>query len=184
MLSASKQERGRETEDETPRFGPMQKLLRLLSDPTRLRILAALEGEELAVGEIADVLSMSQSRISNHLRLLKEADALDARREGAWTFYRNALAEVYEVYGAALIWRGEFDFFFIGMANPEFHQMVVTMFPNPAAYLLMLCDPQVTAALNAKENGLAIHWAYTAVEVASTADVNKGTDLFFPNEKK
>lgn len=70
----------------------MQKLLRLLSDPTRLRILAALEGEELAVGEIADVLSMSQSRISNHLRLLKEGDALDARREGAWTFYRNALA--------------------------------------------------------------------------------------------
>ena len=71
----------------------MQKLLRLLSDPTRLRILAALEGEELAVGEIADVLSMSQSRISNHLRLLKEGDALEARREGAWTFYRNALAE-------------------------------------------------------------------------------------------
>jgi SAM-dependent methyltransferase len=70
----------------------VQKLLRLLSDPTRLRILAALEGEELAVGEIADVLSMSQSRISNHLRLLKEGDALDARREGAWTFYRNALA--------------------------------------------------------------------------------------------
>jgi len=70
----------------------VQKLLRLLSDPTRLRILVALEGEELAVGEIADVLSMSQSRISNHLRLLKEGDALDARREGAWTFYRNSLA--------------------------------------------------------------------------------------------
>ena len=69
----------------------MQRLLRLLSDPTRLRILVALEGEELAVGEIADVLSMSQSRISNHLRLLKEGDALGARREGAWTFYRNAL---------------------------------------------------------------------------------------------
>jgi DNA-binding transcriptional ArsR family regulator len=35
---------------------------------------------------------MSQSRISNHLRLLKEGDALDARREGTWTFYRNALS--------------------------------------------------------------------------------------------
>ena len=69
----------------------MQRLLRLLSDPTRLRILAALEGEELAVGEIVEVLSMSQSRISNHLRLLKEAEVLDARREGAWTFYRNTL---------------------------------------------------------------------------------------------
>lgn len=69
----------------------MQKLLRLLSDPTRLRILAAVEGEELAVGEIVEVLSMSQSRISNHLRLLKEGDALEGRREGSWTFYRNAL---------------------------------------------------------------------------------------------
>lgn len=78
--------------------------------------------------------------------------------------YRNALAAVYEVYGAALIWIGEFNFFFIGRAEPKFHQMVVTMFPNPAAYLLMLCDPQVTAMLNAKNNGLAIHWAYTAVE--------------------
>ena len=69
----------------------MQRLLRVLSDRTRLRIWAALEGEGLAVGEIVEVLSMSQSRISNHLRLLKEADALDARREGAWTFYSNAL---------------------------------------------------------------------------------------------
>jgi ArsR family transcriptional regulator len=71
----------------------VQKLLRLLSEPTRLRILAAVEGEELAVGEIADVLGMSQSRISNHLRLLKEAKALAGRREGAWTFYKNALPE-------------------------------------------------------------------------------------------
>ncbi|MEM8886177.1 MAG: metalloregulator ArsR/SmtB family transcription factor [Planctomycetota bacterium] len=69
----------------------MQTLLRLLSEPTRLRILAAVDGEELAVGEIADVLGMSQSRISNHLRLLKEGDALDGRREGSWTFYKNAL---------------------------------------------------------------------------------------------
>ena len=71
----------------------VQKLLRLLSEPTRLRILAAVEGEELAVGEIADVLGMSQSRISNHLRLLKEAKALAGRREGAWTFYKNALPD-------------------------------------------------------------------------------------------
>jgi ArsR family transcriptional regulator len=69
----------------------VQRLLRLLSDPTRLRILAAVEPEELAVNEIADVLGMGQSRISNHLRLLREAGALHGRRDGAWTFYRNAL---------------------------------------------------------------------------------------------
>ena len=71
----------------------MQRLLRLLSDPTRVRILAAVESEELAVNEIADVLAMSQSRISNHLRLLRDAEALSDRREGTWTFYRNVLPQ-------------------------------------------------------------------------------------------
>jgi len=69
----------------------LQKLLRLLADPTRLRILAALSPEELAVNELADALDMGQPRISNHLRLLREAGALKGRREGSWTFYRNAL---------------------------------------------------------------------------------------------
>ncbi len=71
----------------------MQKLLRLLADPTRLRILSALTPEELAVNEIADALDMGQPRVSNHLRLLREAGALKGRREGSWTFYRNALPE-------------------------------------------------------------------------------------------
>jgi len=70
----------------------MERFLRLLADPTRLRILAAVDPEELAVNEIADVLGMSQPRISNHLRLLRDAGALQGRREGHWTFYRNALA--------------------------------------------------------------------------------------------
>lgn len=71
----------------------MQNLLRLLSDSTRLRILAAVEDEELAVNEIAEVLKMSQSRISNHLRLLRGEEVLQTRRDGAWTFYRNVLQE-------------------------------------------------------------------------------------------
>ncbi|MFQ5844772.1 MAG: ArsR/SmtB family transcription factor [Planctomycetota bacterium] len=70
----------------------MQRLLRLLADPTRVRILAALEDEDLAVTEIAQVLGTSQSCTSNHLRLLREGDALVARREGSWTFYRSALS--------------------------------------------------------------------------------------------
>ncbi len=69
----------------------MHHLLRLLADPTRLRILAALTPEEMAVNEIADTLDMGQPRVSNHLRLLREAGALEGRREGSWTFYRNAL---------------------------------------------------------------------------------------------
>ena len=88
----------------------MQKLLRLLADPTRLRILAAVAPEELAVNEIADTLAMGQPRISNHLRLLREAGALEDRREGAWTFYRNALPErplVAPLWGAVEAARSE-----------------------------------------------------------------------------
>jgi ArsR family transcriptional regulator len=80
----------------------VQKLLRLLADPTRLRILAAVAPEELAVNEIADTLGMGQPRISNHLRLLRDAGALEDRREGSWTFYRNALPERPEV---RLLWQ-------------------------------------------------------------------------------
>jgi len=69
----------------------VQPLLKLLADPTRVRILWSVEQEELSVNEIAEVLNMSQSRISNHLRLLRDGEALRGRREGAWTFYRNGL---------------------------------------------------------------------------------------------
>jgi len=80
----------------------VKRLLRLLGDPTRVRILAAVEPGELAVNEIADVLGMSQSRISNHLRLLRDAGALRGRREGSWTFYSNALPDSPET---AALWR-------------------------------------------------------------------------------
>ena len=55
-------------------------LLKTLADPTRLRMLALCDGNELAVGELSRALGMSQSRVSNHLRLLREAGLLAERR--------------------------------------------------------------------------------------------------------
>ncbi len=69
----------------------MLRFAALVSDGTRARILAALEGHELAVGELARALALSQPRISNHLKLLRDAGAIEARREGTWTFYRASL---------------------------------------------------------------------------------------------
>ena len=66
-------------------------LLKVLSDPTRLRILALLELEELAVGELSRALGLAQSRVSNHLRVLREADLLRERHVGASTYLRSAL---------------------------------------------------------------------------------------------
>ena len=64
------------------------KALRALSDSTRLRIMAILEGDELSVNELQDITKMGQSRISTHLRLLQDAGLLHSRREGKRTFYR------------------------------------------------------------------------------------------------
>jgi len=64
------------------------KSLRALADPTRLRIMALLEKEELSVNELQEITRMGQSRISTHLGLLQEAGLLQSRREGKRTFYR------------------------------------------------------------------------------------------------
>ncbi|MDB6109558.1 MAG: transcriptional regulator, ArsR family [Pedosphaera sp.] len=64
------------------------KSLRALSDPTRLRIIALLEREELSVNELQEITRMGQSRISTHLGLLQEANLVQSRREGKRTFYK------------------------------------------------------------------------------------------------
>ncbi len=66
----------------------LQKIFRTLGDPTRLRILALLEREELAVQELMEVLGMAQSRVSRHLGILREAKLLRDRREGTFVLYR------------------------------------------------------------------------------------------------
>lgn len=58
-------------------------LLKVLADPTRLRLLGLLAREELSVGELARAVAMSQSRVSNHLKVLRESRLLAERREGA-----------------------------------------------------------------------------------------------------
>jgi ArsR family transcriptional regulator len=64
------------------------KSLRALSDPTRLRIVALLEKDELSVNELQEITRMGQSRISTHLGLLQDAELVQSRREGKRTFYR------------------------------------------------------------------------------------------------
>jgi ArsR family transcriptional regulator len=64
------------------------KSLRALSDPTRLRIVALLEREELSVAELQEITRLGQSRISTHLGLLADCALVKSRREGKRTFYR------------------------------------------------------------------------------------------------
>jgi 2-polyprenyl-3-methyl-5-hydroxy-6-metoxy-1,4-benzoquinol methylase len=67
-------------------------LLRLLADPTRLRLLLLLEQEELSVAELQQILGMGQSRISSHLAQLKRAGAVEDRRAGKNVYYGAAKA--------------------------------------------------------------------------------------------
>jgi len=62
--------------------------LRAAGEATRLRILALLAREELAVLEICRVLGQSQPRVSRHLKLLAEAGLVERFPDGAWVFYR------------------------------------------------------------------------------------------------
>jgi ubiquinone/menaquinone biosynthesis C-methylase UbiE/DNA-binding transcriptional ArsR family regulator len=62
-------------------------LLRLLADPTRLRLLLLLEQEELSVAELQQILGMGQSRISSHLAQLKRASVVTDRRVGKNIYY-------------------------------------------------------------------------------------------------
>jgi ArsR family transcriptional regulator len=65
-------------------------VLRAAGEPTRLRILALLAREELAVLELCRVLDQSQPRVSRHLKLLAEAGLVERFPDGAWVFYRLA----------------------------------------------------------------------------------------------
>ena len=65
-------------------------LWQTLHDPTRLRILALLEEEELSVAELQEILHLGQSRISTHLAHLRRVGLVQPRREGKRTYYSLA----------------------------------------------------------------------------------------------
>ena len=65
----------------------MLKALKLLSDPTRLRILMLLQAEALSVAELQEILGMGQSRISTQLSLLKTEGLVEDERSGKHNIY-------------------------------------------------------------------------------------------------
>jgi ArsR family transcriptional regulator len=62
--------------------------LRVLADPTRVRLLALLEREELTVAELSAVTRLAQPRVSTHLARLKDAGLVLDRRAGVSAYYR------------------------------------------------------------------------------------------------
>jgi ArsR family transcriptional regulator len=78
----------RATREETVR------LFHALSDPTRLRIVELLRHGERCVCDLTEAAAAAQSRLSFHLKVLKDAGLVSDRREGRWIYYeirRDAL---------------------------------------------------------------------------------------------
>ncbi len=70
-------------------------ILKILADPTRLRLLSLVSREELSVAELQEILGMGQSRISSQLALLRQANLVSDRRDGKRAYYslRSPLPE-------------------------------------------------------------------------------------------
>lgn len=65
----------------------VSQLYKVLSDPTRLRILILLKTNELNVSSISEQVDMEQSAVSHQLKLLRENHVVKSRREGKTIFY-------------------------------------------------------------------------------------------------
>lgn len=72
-------------DDET--FYYMAEFFHMFDDPTRLKIIGALIVSELCVCDLAAVTGMSQSVISHHLKILRQARVIKFRRDGKMAYY-------------------------------------------------------------------------------------------------
>ena len=86
----------------------LSKTAGVLADPTRVRILAALLEGELCVCELCDVLEVTQSTLSTHLKVVRDAGLVSARKQGKWMYYdfssdgRAAIAPLFKLFETPL----------------------------------------------------------------------------------
>jgi ArsR family transcriptional regulator, lead/cadmium/zinc/bismuth-responsive transcriptional repressor len=73
-----------------------------LADPTRARLISALKGAELCVGELADLLQMTVSAISHQLNLLRHLRIVRSRREGRFIYYALDDEHIATIYQCGL----------------------------------------------------------------------------------
>jgi ArsR family transcriptional regulator len=68
----------------------LDRLLKALADPTRLRIVGLLQAGEVCVCHLHDTLKISQPKASRHLAYLRHAGVVEADKRGLWVYYRIA----------------------------------------------------------------------------------------------
>lgn len=75
-------------------FEQAAELFGLMSSPLRLRLVSALCGRELNVGQLIECVGASQPNVSQHLAVLHRAGVLARRRDGSQVYYRIGNAGV------------------------------------------------------------------------------------------
>jgi DNA-binding transcriptional ArsR family regulator len=88
-----------------PRATTSSDVFNAVAEPQRRSILTFLAADERPVGDIVDALELAQPSVSKHLRVLREAGLVQARRDGRRVLYRmdaGALRPLYE-------WAGTFE---------------------------------------------------------------------------
>ena len=168
------------------------KILRVVADANRLRILLLLQSEELSVAELQEILGMGQSTISTHLSQLRQAGVVEDRRTGKSSLYRLASDEA--LAGAAIVLAGSLQSAQSEMPEAEMDQAAMrrvlkkrldkmrTFFDSVAGRLgmdyvpgkswkgfaealLSLLPPMVIADLGAGEGGVSLLLAQRAKQV-------------------
>ncbi|MEW6290146.1 MAG: metalloregulator ArsR/SmtB family transcription factor [Thermodesulfobacteriota bacterium] len=69
------------------------RVMKALSDPSRVKLMKILNVKELCVCELRQLLGLAQPTVSRHLKILEEAGLVDYRKEGSWIIYRLSSGE-------------------------------------------------------------------------------------------
>jgi len=83
------------------------KFFKALGEPTRLKILKLLADREMCVCELMEVLGMNQPRVSQHLKVLKEAGLLKERKQAQWSYYSLCCSDFHDFIQAFITFMNE-----------------------------------------------------------------------------
>jgi len=109
-------------------------LIKALSDPTRLRMVNLLDAQSLCVGDLQEVLGLSQPRVSRHLAILRAANLVRTRRQGTRVCYSLSRAP------------------FLSYPLRKFLSEIIPFFPELQADVKRLAELKGDSALKVEES--------------------------------
>lgn len=75
------------TKEAKKQLSELSKILKVIAEPNRLKILCLLSSGTKCVCEVQEALSLKQNLVSHHLRVLKDCDLIDFEKKGQWMHY-------------------------------------------------------------------------------------------------